>query len=367
MAARIAFLGTNGGVSFSGRGFDQALEEIGHNTGNAMFQYALWDMLRNPKMTIRPKMDVAAIRDNADVLLIPAANQVHPDWDLTGWADLVEGCDMPTVVIGLGAQAWIGESSQMTMKTGTMRFLKAASERTSNIGVRGEFTQDVLSNLGIRNTVVTGCPSRTINRNLKGADIAAKLETVKGRRDIKLGYLYGTFEEGARKAEARLSSIAQGFDHDIITQTDAKIMRAMFDGKEIDRNYLSWFGSIARPGILADDYIRYLRKRGIFFSDARTWVDRMAYYDLVIGMRIHGAIAAIMGGTAGVCVAFDSRTLELAQTMGVPYVLHTEIENSWSMDDILAQVKFDPDRFDTLQRTCIAEIESILITAGCAI
>jgi hypothetical protein len=84
-------------------------------------------------------------------------------------------------------------------------------------------------------------------------------------------------------------------------------------------------------------------------------------------MRIHGAVAAIMGGTAGVCVAFDSRTLELAKTMGVPYVRHDEVEGATSMDSILRNVRFNADYFDSMQAACISEIEKILLSSGCVI
>jgi hypothetical protein len=367
MSRRVAFVGTNGGVSFASRGFEAALEEIGLNVGNALFQYALWDVVSNPKFIIKPGEDIGFVRENADVLVIPAANQVHPEWDMSAWADLVEGLDMPTVVIGLGAQAWINDSTAMEMQPGTMRFLKAASERTSNIGVRGEFTQEVLAKLGIKNTIITGCPSRMINRMVTGASIQEKLSGLRGRKDLRIGHLYGTFEEPARPAESKLSAIVREFEHGVILQTDPKLMRLVLDGQVTDREYISWFGQIARPDLNADNYFKDLRARGMFFSDARSWVDRMGFFDLVIGMRIHGAIAGIAGHTAAICVAFDSRTLELAKSMGIPYLLHTDVEKSDNLDDLLDKVIFDPATYDALQRDCIPRIEAILTHARCVL
>jgi hypothetical protein len=42
---------------------------------------------------------------------------------------------------------------------GTQRLLKIFAERCVEIGVRGEFTVDVLARMGIKNVAITGCPS----------------------------------------------------------------------------------------------------------------------------------------------------------------------------------------------------------------
>jgi hypothetical protein len=49
--------------------------------------------------------------------------------------------------------------------------------------------------------------------------------------------------------------------------------------------------------------------------------------DLVIGTRIHGSILSLHAGTPCVCIAIDSRTLELCMMHGIPYIDYTEEKN----------------------------------------
>jgi len=86
----------------------------------------------------------------------------------------------------------------------------------------------------------------------------------------------------------------------------------------------------------------------------------MKHYDLAIGMRIHGAIAALEGGRLGVCVAFDSRTLELSETMGVPHFLASDIQQHMLLADVLDLVRFDADEFDVKRKRNLIEINAIL-------
>lgn len=49
--------------------------------------------------------------------------------------------------------------------------------------------------------------------------------------------------------------------------------------------------------------------------------------DLVIGTRIHGSILSLHAGTPCVCIAIDSRTLELCIIHGIPYIDYTQEKN----------------------------------------
>ncbi|WP_080963492.1 polysaccharide pyruvyl transferase family protein [Pseudomonas putida] len=324
---RVAFLGTSGGVSFSRLGFDAALNRIGYNTGNMIFQSATWESIRNPKFLVGFGGNIQSIRENADVLFIPAANQVNPSWDLQGWADFVESLDLPVVVVGLGAQSSIGSSTDLKLKPGTERFLSIIAERTSNIGVRGAFTAEVLNNLGIKNTVVTGCPSNFTNENIQGETIASKLDEVRTGKFTRSCYVAGTMEPETRAVEQRLFRLARSEYSDFVFQTNDKILRTIYSKQTNPESleYFKWESAILSPESRTDLYIDEVLSKGKFYSDARTWIDEAGKYDITYGMRIHGNIAAIQGGGLGICIAFDSRTLELAETMGYPYALASEI------------------------------------------
>lgn len=366
MRKRIAVMGTDGGVSFSAERFDNALNRIGQNTGNALFQYALWKRVGNPKFLTLPHVDPSMVKDNADILLIPAANQVNPHWDLGSWADFVEAVDLPCVMIGLGAQSDIDGDPRLQLQPGTERYIRSVAERSKVIGLRGEFTKKVLENMGIFNTEVTGCPSQTISNSITGKSIAEQLDATKNKDVLRVAHVWGTFEEHIREKERLLGAMVSQHETSIVLQTHAQLLEFVHTHaiKEEDGNFLRWVGSIVHPNLSPDEFLQFLANRATFYSDARTWIDSMRRYDLAIGMRIHGAVAAIQGGSLGICVAFDSRTLELAHTMGYPYVKAGNIEAGMSLHDILEMVEFDVPRFDHLRVVNARKIDCILQDAG---
>lgn len=360
-------MGTDGGVSFSASGFDNALAEVGLNTGNLMFQFAVWRQVLNPKVVVAPGHSPEPVREMADLLVIPAANQVNPAWDMGAWADFVEACDLPVLCIGLGAQSQIDGDPRLELQPGTERFVHAVAERSTTIGVRGTFTQKVLAHLGVTNTIVTGCPSQTINPAVTGAKVQTALDAFASISRPNIGYVLGTFEEPARKAEGHLAKLIRRYDHDLILQTDKRFLRLAFEGASAAESpdFLKWFGHVMRPDLSKSGFIEYVADHGRFYSDARSWIDRMRRHDLVIGMRIHGAVAAIQAERAGVCVAFDSRTLELAGTMGIPSIRADEIQANMSLRDIVEMTTFDAARFDQVRAVNTQAIRKLMAEAGC--
>lgn len=362
---RVGFLGTNGGISFAAKGFDNALSDIGLNTGNALFQYAMWSDIENPKTSIYPWMKAEYVRELVDIVVIPAANQVNPKWNLESWANFIENLDLPVVVIGLGAQADDKKSVALPLQQGTLRFLKLVSERTHSIGVRGQFTAEVLNHHGIKNAVITGCPSNFINMKYQnGRNILQQLENLKKNFTGRSAYVVGTLEERTRTAEAKLFNIAMAEKATIIYQTNPQILKYLHFKKNPPLKYFDWERKILSPQMRLENYINYIKLNGTFFSDARSWIDYCSSLDIVYGMRAHGAIAAIQGGSVGVCVVFDSRTQELFETMAYPSVTTAELENCHHLGELVKKVKFDMNKFDKKRISLFGNYESVMNKAG---
>ncbi|WP_323813313.1 polysaccharide pyruvyl transferase family protein [Cellvibrio sp. NN19] len=371
---KIAYFGTNGNVSFTEKGFDHGFNAVGHNTGNLMFQYALWKKIKNPKFNVDLNCDPYWVRENADLLVIPAANQVNPAWDLKWWGTFIEKIDLPVVILGLGAQAEDSSNTNLTLQEGTLKFLQEASKRTSSIGVRGAFTQQVLFNAGIKNTTITGCPTQTISDAISGESIQKNIDDLKLRsktygQKIRLGYLMGTMEPFCRDYEKKLFQSIADENFDIILQTSPASMKAAF-GFEItdeEQKNIDWVGNYLL-GNRNFNFFSEKIKSGKIYSSAAYWIDDMLKYDAVIGMRIHGAIAAIQSGKLGICVVFDSRTLELCETMGYPYIDAKKLASpKMSLHEILELIEFDAENFNSRRTDLIKKIETILEDAGCEI
>lgn len=69
-------------------------------------------------------------------------------------------------------------------------------------------------------------------------------------------------------------------------------------------------------------------------------------FDFVVGPRIHGIMLALQAGVPALCIAIDSRTKELCETMKVPYVMAADIRSGLTRRDLLKYFHFDPDEFD---------------------
>lgn len=345
----VGFLGNSDGMVDPALDFRCSLEAVGENTGNLMFQHACWNLIDNPKVQFRLgiDLDLDEFRDKIDVLFIPAANQLNPDWDLESWASLIEYIDKPVIIAGLGAQAKIGEVSSIDLQPGTRRFVDVVANRAPWIGVRGEDTARLLSRLGVKNAVVTGCPSNFINDKVTGRSIARRLAKLARVGIFRANYVFGTMEDFARKPEADLFRLWRDRPGHLVYQTGAAL-RYLGSGAldEDTAGELDWQNRCLQTGFTGDEYLDCIRERGIYFDAASKWMAFSSQADLTFGMRIHGAVAAIQGGSVGVCVVFDSRTLELVETMAYPHLMAEAVSELSSLEDLVNRVEFSAERFD---------------------
>lgn len=344
----VGILGTNGSVLLSELGNEAAMEEVGKNTGNLLFQYSSSKNILNPKLNFsnsNVRFDI--LKNNIDVLVIPAANQLNPKWDLSWWATIIEKLDKPVVIAGLGAQAKIGEISSIRLPEGTVRFLHLLKERAVYVGMRGQGALQVADKYGLHNAIVSGCPSNFINPVITGASIQSRLDKLATKKSLIVNRLVGTLEEYTREAERALFGLLSENMGRYIYQTNISDLNFISSHEnEEDLNFIDWEANIIAPGLERAEYKRKLKHRGQYFFSAPAWIDEAGKADLNIGMRIHGAVAAIQGGGLGVCVAFDARTLELAETMGYPYVMAADVVAAKNLAELLRRVRFDPDLFD---------------------
>jgi len=368
---KIGVLFTGGGVNFAKLGVEGGWRKVGHNTGNLLFHYAMWNMI--PDTETKYLIDMEQWRSfvgKIDLLILPASNQLNPDWDLAWWADMIEKFDVPIVVAGLGAQAWLGDDHKLKLQPGTQRFVELLQHYAKLIGVRGEFTRRVLEYYNVKNTVITGCPSNFINTNITGKLINDKIVNLKEKLQTKanasVGYIFGTMQKPTIKVEQRLYSMFRkyygissrlkflakapkwplGVAPKIVYQTNLSTYKYIFkdrlDKKDLD--YLRW--EARSLGVSAEVHKDIINSFGVIYSDARTWIDQMMSLDMTVGLRFHGNVTAIQAGTPGIGVVFDARLKELTETQGYPYVLAQDVLKTKTYSDLLDFVQFDPNMFD---------------------
>ena len=258
----------------------------------------------------------------------------------------------------MGGQAKINELQNAKLQKGTLRYLDILKERAIEIGVRGEDTLTLLDKLGIHNAVVTGCLSNFINCSLKGSNIQKLIDDFKYKEYPKVNFLAGTLEEYTRDTEKALFELTTQHHGQIIYQTNVKILSFLL-GEEEDEvsKYINWEANLIGPKFEVREYRRKIFHRGVFYFSAPGWIDKMSFSDLSIGMRIHGSVAVIQGGSLGVCVAFDSRTLELVKTMGYPYILSDDVKKINNLRELDQFIEFSALNFDVLREKLRAKLK----------
>ena len=291
---------------------------IGNNVGNLVFSQAVFRLLSiegNDLETSRLVNQTAQqINHNYDHLVVPLANAFRMSFleSLSAMSDLLEKVTIPVSVVGVGAQASLEGSVKSADQVGpaVQRFVRAALKHSPSIGVRGEFTQRYLRDLGFGDDEVDviGCPSMF----MYGPDLAVRKPVASLGPDSRIALNISPYvkamgpisvDQAARYP--KLDYIAQ--DH----LTLELLLRGAYPAETAGAAKTTDV-----PVTLDHPLIRQDRVR--FFLDPRTWIEHLAAYDFSFGTRIHGNITALLAGTPALVLAHDSRTLELADYHQIP-------------------------------------------------
>lgn len=297
------------------------LGKLGANSGNMVFTEALCQVLNQPTTTSFSIPDSAL--EGRDAIVLAAANWINEFEDFSWLADRLEQTQLPVFLIGVGAQADLDRVIPR-VHPGTLRLLKIVSERSKVIAARGEFTCEVLAKYGIINAVPTGCPSML----LTGRDGPRFLHDASPDQVV----LHGTRHEFNKSSSFQnwIYREAMRNDWELLLQSEnADIYYAL--GKVNNEKIMAQAEPAVKYAYGTEDAASiagYLRRKGLFFSNFPSWAAHMRTRTFCAGTRIHGTIASILAGTPAVLIAHDLRTLEMAQTMGIPYIVSTELSES---------------------------------------
>jgi len=326
------------------------LKLSGRNLGNFMFCSAARRFIRTTTKTNRQSVDLEVVKNECDGIIVLAANWLQPRNDFTGLAARIEKANVPTVILGLGAQSHDGKIPDL--HPGMLRFLKAVSERCYSLSVRGTFSAEVLNHHGITNVTVTGCPSLLWHMTHSAA---VTRQTAPGRigRVSVSGTLPDQVNPNGDDSRMRLTrfilqqALEDGYDY--VAQTELPLMQAhrgertAADTARQDflRHVFSPVGEAQTSAYLAD-HIRA-------FTNIPEWLAYCANQDFVIGTRLHGVIAGLLAGTPSMLITHDSRTEEMAQFAGIPAIRSTDLMAAGRMDMAALLARADFDAFNTRQ------------------
>ncbi|MEU5362473.1 polysaccharide pyruvyl transferase family protein [Streptomyces sp. NPDC005925] len=289
------------------------------NSGNLIFSDAAHKILQTPHTEVVSngiRTDIAAasrINEEYDAFVVPLANAFRPSFEpqLKRLTRLIERLRIPVVVLGVGAQTGLSYNPARLkpLEPSVRAFVSAVLDRSASIGVRGEFTEQYLKDMGFRDVEVIGCPSLF----LYGKDLTVDRRVPALTADSRIAV------NGSHSAVQK-----QGMGK-IIERAHARYPHLRYIGQNLsDARQLHW-RDLSDPNASLTampthpDHPMYREDKVRVYIDPVTWIDDLRTFDFSFGSRIHGNIAALLAGTPATVLCGDSRTLELCRYFEIPH------------------------------------------------
>lgn len=302
----------------------QFMAETGGNIGNLVFRKGLSSIVellsQAQCITWAAALQSPHLFKDASLVFVSCANWLgtsnQDESANLHRAQVIESFSCPVVSFGLGIQASEGADS-INLGPNTIRLAKALSSKYEFLSVRDVITKQCLSEIGIDNTVVTGCPSNFITGPLS----PHMFESIMAQHDYN-GWdkmLCGFSEVSGGHPDAgqilfSLLGILANSPSKYIIQTPLLMDVLMSTGNDLPHIYLKCSPFDSRRTI------NVLRDKSCIFTSVDEWLFTLRRFSLTLGMRIHGSMTSLQAAVPSVLVYHDSRTLGLAEAMQVPRI-----------------------------------------------
>jgi hypothetical protein len=234
----------------------------------------------------------------------------------------IERAGLPVVVFGLGTQAPLNGPYEFTAAPETVRLLKVISDHSRKIAVRGPFTAEACTKLGIKNVEVIGCQSMFWHRSPQFSWPLA--EPVLDKPDS----VVFNFTDAPAEADLINQAMARGYDV-IGQQNDAEEdVKASEVGSSLPEpvkyNWGIAFGF--EKGLLdRANYERWIRRHFYQFRRPEPWLEHMRRYCFSYGTRLHGNIAALLAGVPAMWIVHDMRLKEVCDHFRLPTIAFEQV------------------------------------------
>jgi hypothetical protein len=332
MQKKIGIVGTYGRVDRCAfMNTDDLLNKVGANTGNLLFQYAVFNSINKEKIVIGCDIpwDIETIKSNCRVIVIPSSNFIRENFDFSNFVDLLEKTKLPLVFLGLGAQANDYNQKDFNFHTSIHKLIRLVKERCQIAGLRGEFTANLLEKFGVKNTEIIGCPTNFLNFD---TSLVKKLEN-KWKNDIDSFVATGDEpwpnDLKKRDAERRMVSWVHKGNAIFLQQSVAPFIKYVrqnnpYQNSDVPEHHEKSLRQSIAPFMTQAEFKTFIATRLRVYYSVDQWLEDMARFDFSIGLRLHGNMAAWQSGTPAIWIYHDSRTRELTETMALPNLSHHE-------------------------------------------
>ena len=313
--------------------FKAKMSQIGNNTGNNVFWYALRHLLELEKIPYNYK-ETDYDLNKLDSIITTDLIWIRQGDSFVYLDKLIDELKIPLIPISVGLQA---DSYDVNFKISdeTVRLLKKIEERAV-MGVRGEYTASILEKHGIRQFAVIGCPSMYYWNNPE-----LKIDcNVKYPQKILCNFktFYGKLNQKEKHFLAYMTDRKATF----IEQTIHEMKQEQID----DEAYYKY----VTEGLL--------KNKKIFFT-ITSWLEETCTYDFSIGPRFHGNVVSLWNNIKALFMTVDSRTKELVNHFKLPSISMQEFDRFKPIEYYYN--KADYSDFHKTYSKCVDEFQAFLV------
>lgn len=348
---------------------DGLMHHTGHNIGNLAFWYSARLLFDDEPHLVSRSTRAADVPRDVGLFVIPAANFLNKDADLSLLIRLIRGLDVPCLVLGLGAQAE-REDRPPTLSASAAEFLREVAARVpTTLCLRGSFTEEVCRAQGIGNTTVLGCPSVLMNPAPRlGEAIERRIEALDAVASGPLAVHAACIKPNVVSVERELVRMAQLSPGSCyVVQRPVEMIKAGF-GEALAPGEAEYYGRCAEFlgfGREPDRLTDFLRRHLLAPDSIDGWVHHLRRFSAAVNTRIHGTLMSLAAGIPGLCVVHDTRTRELARQLRVPHLeIQDFIAHRHSLRDLFAASGFRGAGFDEGRRAIAARYAEVVSAAG---
>ena len=318
-----------------------ALEACGSNTGNLLFQHAIRIFLQKRGATlIYPDLlpdDISSgLMQECDLIVVPCADFLNPEYSLEGLWNRLRYCNKPCLPIGLGIGSDHPGVSLLSSETSSV--MDYFLNNSTKVCVRGKSTVSALRSLGFKDKqlVATGCFSNFLGKEKQLSEsYETKLLQLKNEDSPHIAISGDRpWKEATQALERILYQIFRKNTNAIyLIQSHAPLIDLVRPGNSNVSFYemlgyaVDLIEALNPHGTIKDLAIDLENRYRVWF-DAEEWLKFTSNLLLSIGMRLHGNMVAMQAGVPSLWIAHDPRTTELIETMSLPYITQSELEDS---------------------------------------
>ena len=341
---KIGVVGTSGRVhDLANKSSERIFTEVGGNTGNLIFQYAVSKLIAEPKLYFNWQSDTDEINRECRVLVLPCANQLGVHTNYFQRANFLRKIDIPIIALGLGAQSHVATDASANLlatkiNKGTKDWLSEISERSDKILLRGPYTEKVCRLIGVENVESFGCPSNLISiyKNL-GSRFENLINNIRPNKLV----INGGFYSIGKNNYANIVRV----EKKIIAEQDYSCLSVVCQAPQDVLEYS--FGKVASLDRLQDVFENITSYPRIeSFYDVDSWVHFLRGYDWSVGTRIHGAMLSMQSLHPTLLITHDSRTIELADMMHMPQISIETALSCNNVESMIEKIDFNSRNYD---------------------